>query len=270
MDLNDFWQENKRWLLGCVAGLLVYLIASSNIASRLSGASDWRSVVAATTEFRKEKYRGKQLTAASEDAAKLEEQFAALRSAMHYELPERFDLEGKGDPQLVWPDVYTKTREGVRGQAYDANVEFPEEAFNWTSPTDREQIQRALIGVSVVEQAVTHMIAAHRAVAGKDVEAIGLRSIGTFRLGKVISGTRSRRRDDGPTAADYLSSVEVDFQCMADTATAHRFIENVRAGVPHLSLDQLKIAGSKRPGDPLIVTGKLVALMISPLTKEDS
>ena len=32
MDLQDFWQENKRWVLGVVAGLIVYWIGSGVVA----------------------------------------------------------------------------------------------------------------------------------------------------------------------------------------------------------------------------------------------
>ena len=36
MDLHDFWQENKRWILGVVLGLLVYWIGGSVITGMYS------------------------------------------------------------------------------------------------------------------------------------------------------------------------------------------------------------------------------------------
>ena len=38
MDLHDIWQENKRWILGVVAGLLIYWTGSTIIKGIYSTA----------------------------------------------------------------------------------------------------------------------------------------------------------------------------------------------------------------------------------------
>ena len=39
MDPHEVWQENKRWILGVVAGLLVYWVGTSIIAGVYSTSS---------------------------------------------------------------------------------------------------------------------------------------------------------------------------------------------------------------------------------------
>ena len=46
MDLHDFWQENKRWILGIALGFLVYLIGGTVIRDAYTdpGLSSTRDV----------------------------------------------------------------------------------------------------------------------------------------------------------------------------------------------------------------------------------
>ena len=44
MDLHDVWQENKRWILGIVLGLLVYWIGDAAIAGMYDSAGAHREI----------------------------------------------------------------------------------------------------------------------------------------------------------------------------------------------------------------------------------
>ena len=144
------------------------------------------------------------------------------------------------------------------------NVEFAEDDFQWPSPVERDEIQRALFGVSLVEHTVRTLLAAHTKVTGRDFEAQGLRSINSFRMDR-RSRTRPRprgiRRDQGVQIDDLIDEYKVSFKFEADNATVHEFLEGCRASRPRVTFGGLKIIQG-RPGDPLIVTGEMIALTI--------
>ena len=266
MDLNDFWQENKRWVLCCVAGLVVFFIAREIVhntyvvpvlAEQRAERSHWKKVYA---EF----YDAVQLTAAKKDRARLQGTLAELREAMHHELDDRFNLAGKGDPELHVSRVYAAVRDKVFDDVDRADIEFEEKAFTWPPETVRENIQRRLVGVSLVEHTVGLLLSAHKKVTDENFEAIGLRSILDFKMDRVVLRRKRSRSKDGVKAADLVAEIAVKFKFSADNATVHQFLENCRAARPRVTLGSLQIVENRRSGDPLLVSGDIRALTIKP------
>ena len=72
MDLDDFWQENKRWVLGSVAGLLVFIIANAIVGD--DGGKGRRSTAAGPA------YTRKQMKAVADEKAALDATLAGLRA----------------------------------------------------------------------------------------------------------------------------------------------------------------------------------------------
>lgn len=265
MDLNDFWQENKRWLLGCIAGLVLFLIARSIV----DGLHDARMTDVRWSKVRnQELFTRAQRKAVKEEEAALDAALSQLRTDMHYALPEKYDLKKAGDPELHWTDTYGRVRDALFNGASSADVEFPEDAFSWQQPAELDQIQKALYGVSIVEHTVNQLLAAHGSVTGKDFAAVGLRSISTFRLDQQRTGRKRyvRRRDKEITADQLIDEVKVGFKFEADNKTIHKFLENCRQAEPRIALGGLKITQGRRPAaDPLVVTGEMVALTVKPI-----
>ena len=266
MELEDFWQENKRWILGCCIGLVVFVIAQSIIGERY--AARWSSVNSIyRTVAAEPKYKANELRDAQTDAEELDRVFGELWEAMHYQLPDRFDVEGKGDPELYWTSTYTAVRDELFDAAFEANVEFPEDSFSWSAPTEREEIRRALVRVSLVEHMVRQLIAAHESVTDGNFDALGLYSIGEF---SGEAGTRQgrpgRRLSSRPEPADQVAEERIGFEFEADNATLHEFLENCRSARPRVAVDEIRVERGRRPGDPLRITGALIALSIAPIS----
>jgi hypothetical protein len=276
MDLNDFWQENKRWVLLCVAGLLVFLIARSIVDAqfneparqkRSKANAIYKSLLSKDGGF----YLDQHESTARADRDRLGQSLGELRAAMHYALAPRYDLAGKGDAELRRATVFDEVRNAVFDRAAEINVEFLEEAFSWQPPTERDLIQRELIGVSVVEHVVGQLVAAHKAVTAADFEALGLRAITSFKMDRPAPRRGPRGpRDQAVKATDLLSEVAVTFKFEADYRTTHQFLENCRASSPKVILGQLKIVRGRRSGDPLKVEGEIRALTIKPLPSEEA
>ncbi len=275
MDLNDFWQENKKWILSCVAGLIVFLIAKSVVHSSyvLPVLAKYRSARADYSKIKAEdRYLDKHLKDAKTDREALRSRLATLRDALHFELADRFDLNGKGDAELHLATVYAGVRGGVFKKTDDEDVEFLEKAFTWSPETEPDKIQRRLIGVSLVEHVVTQLLSAHRTVTKDDYSAMGLRSILDFKMDRTQRSSRRRsgRRDRGVQAVDLVSEVSVAFKFEADNATIHHFLENCRVARPRVTLGAFKVVPGRRPGDPLLVTGDIRALSVKPLPSEEA
>ena len=266
MELEDFWQENKRWILGCCIGLVVFLISWSIIGERY--AARWTTVNRVYQNLAAEpKYERDELTAAQKDSVELDRIFGELSEAMNYELPGRFDVEGKGDPELYWTNTYTAVRDELFDAAFDANVEFPEDSFSWSAPIEREEIRRALVRVSLVEHMVRQLIAAHETVTDRNFDALGLYSIGEFSgESRGRPGRFRPQRNSRPEPVDQIVEERIGFEFEADNATLHEFLENCRTVRPRVSLDEITIERGRRPGDPLRITGGLVALTIAPIS----
>jgi len=275
MDLNDFWQENKKWVLSCVVGLVVFLIAKSVVYNSYVAPvlSKYKSTRGDYSKIGGEgRYLDQHLANARKDRAALSERLGVLRDALHFELADRFNLNGKGDAELHLATVYAGVRSVVFKSADDEDVEFLEKAFTWSPETEPEKIQRRLVGVSLVEHCVAQLLAAHRDVIKDDFSAVGLRSILDFKMDREARSTRRRsgRRDKALQAADLVSEVSVKFKFEADNATVHRFLENCRAARPRVILGAFKAVPGRRSGDPLVVTGDLRALTVKPLPSEET
>ena len=275
MDLNDFWQENKKWVLSCVAGLIVFLIAKSVVYNTYVApvVSKYKSTRGDYSKIAGEgRYLDKHLSSARQDRDALTERLSVLRDALHFDLADRFDLNGKGDAELHLATVYAGVRSEVFKSADDEDVEFLEKGFTWSPETEAEKIQRRLIGVNLVQHCVAQLLAAHRVVIQEDFSATGLRSILDFKMDREArtSRRRSGRRDKSVRASDLVSEVSVKFKFEADNATIHRFLENCRTARPRVILGAFKVVPGRRSGDPLVVTGDIRALTVKPLPSEEA
>lgn len=271
MDFNDFIQENKRWLLGCVVGLLVYYIAWSIVEGRTERRSYVSQISNASRKIREEQYRRPQLEAARKDATTLEQQLEALRSKMVFQVPERFSLENKPDPQLHLQKILAAERRRLRDLTYQNNIELSDKAFDWQPPTDRAQIEEALVAAALVVKVTDHLIAAHQKSLEQDYGSYALRSIQSFQPGRSRKSTnRFRGRNQKARPSDYLQDVQLTVKFEADSRCLHHLLEALRADPNPVTLRSLKSkANPSRPGDPMAVEMVLAALQLKPLTEEE-
>ena len=270
MDLHELWQENKRWILSCVAGLLLFWIAHSVIGTYFDDANASSRIQRMIKAIKKEQYRKGELNQAREEQARVHEVFDKVHKAMHMPVPDTYRLQGKGDPELYWVRRRREVTDHLMNITAEANVELAETAFRWPKPVAPDEIQRSLIGLCVLDQAVQRIVEAHRRVTGADLEAVGLRTIKRLQIMSVQRSPRVRRRrtrgeEDQKLPADFVRSYRLSFDFDADYRTTHRFLESCRQSDLPLGLDDLTIELGRRPGDPVKVKCKLVALVVAPL-----
>ncbi len=155
MDLNDYWQENKRFVTIVFAGFVVFLIgyfvidghygddikASSGKITRLRG------------DLKKAMFTGSDLTLAQEENDALRAAVGTLEEAVAFRPREEFVL----DPMLgSFPNQYlrtlTRVREDILPRANRGNMAIdPGLGMPKLSPTKDEEIVRYLEALDVIE-----------------------------------------------------------------------------------------------------------------------
>jgi len=270
MDLHEIWQENKRWILSCVAGLLVFWIAYSIIGGIYDNKAVDGSIRSAKNAIAAEQYRVPQLRQLRDNHRQVQATFKELQGAMHLPVPEAFHVPPGEDHELFWARRKREVADHLLNLAAEANVDLSEAAFRWPSPVEPTDIERALIGLCVLDNAVQRLIRAHHTVTNAHPDAIGLRQIQQLKIDSTKSSRPSAPRGkDEKRAEDYVLEYDVDFRLSADYRTVDRFLESCRHSTMPLGLRDLEITQVKqRAGEPLRFKGKLVGLVVAPLQEE--
>jgi hypothetical protein len=157
MDLNDYWQENKRFLVIVGVGLLVFLIGEMVLDS-VWGAdlrSQQRSVTTAERELARSKYTAADLTRARRENETLSSNVSVLAREVAFIPRERFVFHP--DRESASNRYFTAVSE-VRGElmtlASRRNLRLPEDlGLPALSPTREEEIVRYLDALDVVDRA---------------------------------------------------------------------------------------------------------------------
>lgn len=258
MDLQQAWQEHKRFLIGCLIGLCVFLIAravvDSVFDSQTVAAANQKTVTAIN---RDDHYGRTAQEAATEERERLAGSMRELSEAILFTPAPEFLLEGKGAPDLHYEQVSRRVRQQLVRAAAELGIELNERNLSWAPPAGgTEEIRRTLIALMLLEQGVTRLLAAHRETLAGDPDALGVTSVDSIKI-------EPSRADAGRARGDATSPIEehrVAVQIHADYATLYRFLELCRAQRPPLALaPEFKLESGKRSGDPLKLTAKLVA-----------
>ena len=267
MDPHEVWQENKRWILGVVAGLLVYWVGSTVIGGLYSTASVSRQMRRVQQGMTADAfYTRESLSTAQDEREALAAERSRLERAVIFEPAEVFLLEGKGDPDTYFEKISRRVRNQNVDRADQLGVELPERKIDWPSPVG-EEIQPTLIAVNLLEEALDRLFDAHEQVRSWDPEALGLVSIERFRI---LSGRGGGRSASGPrrtsgklNPADLILEDKVQFQFSADEATVRLFLEACASRQPRITLTpDFKMTVGHVPGEPLGVAGTISAVRL--------
>lgn len=272
MDLNDIWTQNKRWLLGVLAGAILFWIATSIVGSIYDGDAAERKVTQVANALRQQDYfdaKARKLARDSGEALAAAQE--RLRAELTFEPDEPFVLAGKGDPDLHFDRVQREVRTSLVDKAQQFSVELAPSALRWTAPVGLEEIERTLIGLNVLETAVDRLLDAGEEIRSSSAfGALGLQQIEKFEVTSKSKGRatgyrrgRDRRESDAVDAAERVDEYEVAFKFRADAPTVQLFLERCRAEQPVVLLqDGFKLKAGRNRGDPLTVTGRLVGLIV--------
>ncbi len=262
MDLNEFWQENKRWVQACLGGLLVFWMAWM-IISNVYDSGTSRTAKAIRVIRDDDLYRRAAKDAVEQESEVLQASLQELRQAMDFVVAPEFSLQGKGDPELHWIRMESQTRDALLAQAGILGVALSEESFQWQAPVGREAIARQCIGLNLVQEALQRLYAAHETVRSQEPQALGLRAIQQCRMANAKGERRRRTGSRGRQQSQSLTEeVVVNLNMQLDYATLRQFLESCRSQEPPISLRSLKVQQGDRSGDPLLVQCQLLALLV--------
>ena len=161
MDIEAYWQENRRFVLGVGAGLLAFLIGRAYIA-RTVGA-DLRkangqivSSEGALARLAREGYSGDTIEAIERDNDALREALTRLRPLVDFRPRPDFTAEDDRVTPAVFLGVAARLREELRPAAGRANVDLDETlGLPDQSPTREDELARHLLALDQIEHLVS-------------------------------------------------------------------------------------------------------------------
>lgn len=267
MDVQEFWQENKRWVLGVVAGAIVVWIGTGVVDSAFGARSIAVRANTAASEIKKAHFDAQALAAVRKENEALTAMTARLRDAVGFVPDEDFVLEGKGDPATWFPTIAHRVRTKVLRLAQESGVTLEDKNLAWTPPVDREDVEARLVELCVLDHAASRLFDASAEVLERDPEALGLQTIDSLKIdNKKRGGTARRPKAGAPTdAADLLDEYVVTIAFRSDVATFQNWLERLRSLRPSLgiaSAEPFTVLTGERIGDPVRVKGAIQALVI--------
>jgi hypothetical protein len=265
MDIGAFVQENRKWLIGCGIGGLVFWIACITIRS----VYDATSITSQMAQLRKSNQSDGVYDRTVLDAAKAEsEQLAAEKLRLQQELAFQPSDKYKPDGKGVAPGEYlyiagNKLKQGIIAAAADRDVTVVEKDVSWPVPTSVDEIRSVLFGLELLDELSQRLFAAHDAVRQKDPEAMGLRAVLSLKA-EARTGQRASLRSNRPgevVVSDHLVQEKVSFKFQADAATAAAFLETWRRPGRTLVLDTLQLQQPPdKVSDPVTINGTLFGI----------
>ena len=150
MDVGSFVQENKRWLLGCATGLVVFFVARSIVGSIYDPGPDRRAARGVVQNAQtSEVYDRSGLSAAIAEQDELQKARAGLESEIGFRRGAEFSFEGKGlSPDEFLGKVGRERKLAILKAASERDVQVdPNRDLTWPqAPNGLDEIRAALFG----------------------------------------------------------------------------------------------------------------------------
>jgi len=225
MDLNDLWQEHKKFIIAMVAGLLVFLIAESVIASKYGNKAEQvqRTLSQHERSLRAVKPNAANLAAVRTFRNAYRERLDALVQRTQFVPEDRFVLrDDEPRPDDVYFQAVNKVRDEVTDRAERYNISFPDNlGMPAEPPRQRDLIKRHLIALDMI-----------RRVIGEAVES-RVKSIDDI---KVLIDTKAKRRTQRREESSFVHKLEVTFTLHGTSPALVQFLEALQKPEHHLTL----------------------------------
>jgi len=264
MDVSEFAQENKQWLVGCAIGAVVWLVGGAIVDSVTAPDASSRR-----QDRLREAYSSSQLAAAQEANDLLSTERRRLTEELAFEVAPKYrQWSGPADQHLFV--VGRDLRLAIVNAGSDRDVLVEESDIAWDVPSGVDQIRSTLFGLDMIDEVQRRLYAAHDRVVGDDEDAAGLAAVATIKLesrrGRRTVGRR-RGRNRGVDISELIKEQRVDLQFQCDEATLAYFLESCREPRRTLVLDRLTVTEPARAGEPVSV--KMTLSGISFVEQED-
>jgi hypothetical protein len=212
VDLNDVWQNHKRFLLGIGGGAVAFLIGTTVIASTWNVKNVKDGVARRAAEIRKiEAPTQSDLTALVNEVDGLKARLDALYGRMRYETRSEFLIPANESPDLFFNRRRDEVSEKLVGDARRKNIHvkatlgLPE-----FTPSGSEAIQRYLRALDLVEHVVSSAVAA------------GVRGVDDIEVRDAKSSSRAK-------AGAFLDPLAVKFTISGNTAAIASLLDTLTA-----------------------------------------
>lgn len=156
MDLNDFWQANKRFVLTVTGGALVFLVGLTAIDSLFGGdlADVQRKKSKAETGLATPMYQSGDLTAVQAEHQSFTTALETLTNAVQFKPRPAFEL-GEGPAINRYLTAVADTREALVTAAGRAGVKIPDDlGMPALSPSKEQEIARYLEALDLIDRAL--------------------------------------------------------------------------------------------------------------------
>jgi len=265
MDIQDFWEENKRWLLAVLLGVVAFFVVRSMV--QFDGSDNASAVAQTKRELGRERYSQSAVSAARTEGEALQIEMERLLEAMVFEPGAEFVLRPSAGPADVqFNDAQQLLVRRLEDLAAEHGVDLERRNVQWSTPQSPDERRATLVGMGLMDAAAKRLFAAHRRVRQEDLTARGVTAIRQLRVGVARGPGTTRRptyrsgRSRGVDASQYLRQEVLSFHIEADAATVLLWLEACRGENNPMSMLDLNMSGPKRPGDPVVVKGQLAAV----------
>ncbi|MFO1051608.1 MAG: hypothetical protein U1F36_05300 [Planctomycetota bacterium] len=265
MDVQEFWQENKRWVLGVLAGGVLFAVANSSIEG-IFGAHGLVNAAQVSASGIKgmSVFAQPALQKLREEHDKLSAIASSVRARVGFVPDPDFVLAGKGGPDTYFPEIARRVRTRVIRAAQENAVDFAESNLVWASASGPEEIETRLLELGVLEAAAMRLFDASIEVRAAEPDALGLQSIESIKIESGRRGTALRPRKTKETEVPIVE-YDVSFQFRCDAATLQSWLERLRAQKPVLGIaldPPLQATAGEQIGDPIRVKCTVQALVV--------
>ncbi len=157
MDLNAYWQENKRFVTVVVAGLFAFLIGMLLVSSFVGDElrSQRRALDAARRQLEKPMLAQSDLAAAEDENEALRSAAGVLARAVQFQPRERFRLDGNSSASNRYFATVADLRDELLPLAGRSDLSLPPDlGLPALAPTREEEIERYLDALDVVDRVV--------------------------------------------------------------------------------------------------------------------
>ena len=158
MDLNEYWQENKRFLVATASGVVVFLAGMIAIDRAFRGEllALQRSASSASAKLRNEPMYGPDaLDKAQKDNEELKKTVGILTEATAFKPRPGFRLDPKAGPATnQYFSAVSRVREELLRAAGRGNLRIPDDLGPALAPTREAEIERYLEALDLVDRAV--------------------------------------------------------------------------------------------------------------------
>lgn len=260
MDVGAFVQENKRWLLGCALGGVVWLIAGSvidSVANPGKALQTPRQLGALAEVYTKEA-----LAKAEAERDQLATARASLQQGLAFVPTKKYQLDGSVAHDMYGYQTGLALKQAIVAAAKERDVQCAETGIAWEVPTSPDDTRGMLFGLEVLDELQQRLFAAHDAVRTATPEALGLRAIVALKL-DARRGQRAAVR--APRAGeldlrDLMVQEQVSFVVQADEATLLTFLESCRRPDRTLIVDSWQLLRPARRGEPCSAKGTVLGI----------